>query len=80
MKTHILKTRWLCIELSSLDTNHHGPEFTTLRSGVTLVRMNSYAKHWGLYRYRPDGSCWSLYVCFPRWRGAWPKDWQKRIG
>ena len=64
---------WPKFEFRLLDGNHHGPEFSTLRSTWQLVRMGSYAKSWTLYVYRADGRAHYLNVTFPRWIGSWPE-------
>lgn len=61
------------LKLSTLSSNHHGHEFTTLRRTWQLVRMDSYAKSWTLYVYRGDGRAHAIRLTFPRWIGEWPK-------
>jgi len=56
------------------DMNWHGPKATTLRSTWQIVRMGSYAKTWRLYVYHVDGSWTAFEICFPFWRGPWPKS------
>lgn len=66
--------RWVKFEVGTLDGNHHGPDFTTLRRTWQIVRMGSYAKCWTLYVYRNDGRAHRFMVTFPHWLGPWPEN------
>lgn len=61
-------------EFRKSDINYHGPDMTTLRRTWQIVRMGSYAKTWSLYVYAENGSYKAYRICFPFWRGPWPKS------
>lgn len=74
MKLRLRIGQRLHVSTGTLDSNSHGPKFTTLRNTWQIVRMDSYAKTWTLYVYRSDGRAHQLMLSFPRWLGPWPKE------
>lgn len=74
MAIRLINTRWLQLQLDTLDGNYHGPKFTPLRRTCRWVRMGAYVHCWTLYIYKADGSTINIRITFPKWRGEWPKS------
>lgn len=78
MERRLTLGQWLHVSTGTLDGNSHGSKFTTLRNTWQIVRMGSHAKQWTLCVYRSDGRAHQLMISFPRWRGEWPAEHERK--